>query len=177
MGDLHMAMNKKRKPFIFKLASKLLVNYDYSEPRKSQIKGRKIIGEGARRIVYDLGDGYVLKVAKSKYGIKSNKREVITFNSSSARVKKLLGEITYYENKYHWVTMKKYTRKIPHLKKYKRKLYRLRRKFRKYGIYPYEVVSRNGKPNYQNLRLKKDGRIVVIDYGNFRFRRCKFENS
>jgi hypothetical protein len=130
----------------------------------------KIIGVGKRRIVYDLGNGNVLKVAKSKHGIKSNKREVITFNSSPARVKKRLGEIIDYEYKYHWVTMKKYSRKIPHLKKYKRKLHRLRRLFRKYGIYPYEVVSRKGKPNYQNLRLKKNGKIVVIDYGNFRYR-------
>jgi hypothetical protein len=141
MGDLNMAINKK------------------------------IVGVGARRIVYDLGNGYVLKVAKSKYGIKSNKREVIIFNSSPARLKKLLGEITDYEYKYHWVTMKKYTHKFPHLKEYKRKLYQLRRLFRNYGIMPYEVVSRKGEPNYQNLRLKKNGRIVVIDYGNFIFRR------
>jgi hypothetical protein len=148
-GDFNMALNKNRIPFIL----------------------RKIIGVGARRVVYDLGNGYVVKVAKSKYGIKSNKREVKTFNSCSTRVKKLLGKITNYDYKYHWVIMKKHTRKFPHLKKYKRKLSQLRRLFRKYGIYPYEVVSRKGKPNYQNLRLKKHGRIVVIDYGNFRFRR------
>jgi hypothetical protein len=143
MGDLNMVINK--------------------------IKGKKIIGVGTRRIVYDLGNGYVLKVAKSKYGIKSNKREVITFNSSPAQVKKLLGEITDYEYKYHWVTMKKYTQKFPHLKEYKRKLNQLRRIFRNYGIIPYEVVSRKGEPNYQNLRLEKNGGIVVIDYGNFRY--------
>lgn len=134
-------------------------------------KGKKIIGEGARRIVYDLRNGCVLKVAKSKYGIKSNKREVITFYSSSASIKKQLGKIINYENKYHWVKMKKYTRKFPHLKEYKRKVYQLRYLFRNSGIIPYEVVTRKGKPNYNNLRLKKNGRIVVIDYGNFRFRR------
>jgi hypothetical protein len=141
MGDLNMAINK--------------------------IKGKKIIGSGARRIVYDLGNGYVLKVAKSKYGIKSNKREVITFNSSPVQVKKWLGEITDYDYKYHWLTMKKYIQKFPHLKEYKRKLYHLRRISRSYGIIPYEVVSRKGEPNFQNLRLKKNGEIVVIDYGNF----------
>ncbi|MDB5054137.1 MAG: hypothetical protein JWM44_2187 [Bacilli bacterium] len=166
-----MPINKKRKFFNFIHASKLLINYHYSVNNKTLIKAEKIIGVGARRVVYDLGNGYVLKIAKSKYGIKSNKREVITFNSCPTRVKKLLGEITNYEYKYHWVIMKKYTRKFPHLKKYKRKLYQLRRLFRNYGIYPYEVVSRKGKPNYKNLRLKKNGRIVVIDYGNFRFRR------
>jgi hypothetical protein len=166
-----MAINKKRIPFICIHASKLLIKNDYSVTNKTQIERKKIIGVGARRIVYDLGNGYVLKVAKSKYGIKSNKREVITFNSSPARVKKLLGKITYYEYKFHWVIMKKYTRKFPHSKKYKRKLYHLRRLFRNKGIYPYDVVSRKGKPNYNNLRIKKNGRIAVIDYGNFSFRR------
>jgi hypothetical protein len=134
-------------------------------------KKKKIIGIGARRIVYDLGNGYVLKVAKSKCGIKSNKREVIIFYSSPAPVRNKLGIINDYQNKYHWVIMKKYNRKFPHLKKYKKKLYKLRGLFREYGIIPYEVVSRKGNPNYQNLRLKKNGEIVVIDYGNFRFRK------
>ena len=67
--------------------------------------------------------------------------------------------------------MRKYTRKFPHLKGYRRKLYRVRNVLRNYGIIPYEVLSRRGLPNYQNLRLKQNGRIVVIDYGNFRIRR------
>jgi hypothetical protein len=132
---------------------------------------KKFIGLGARRIVYDLGNGYVLKVARSKYGIKSNKREVITFNSSQYPVKKQLGQIIDYDYKYRWVKMKKYYRKFPRQKNYNRKLYRLRCLFRNYGIIPYEIVSRKGSPNFQNLRLKKNGEIVVIDYGNFRYRR------
>jgi hypothetical protein len=169
MEDLNMPINKKRIPFIYIYTSKLLIS-DYSMTNKTQIKGKKIIGVGARRIVYDLGNGYVLKVAKSKYGIKSNKREVKTYKSSPAPLKKLLGEIADHEKKYQWLTMKKHTRKFPHLKEYKRKLYKLRYLFRDYGIHPYDIVSRKGKPNYQNLRLKKSGGIVVIDYGNFRYR-------
>lgn len=42
------------------------------------IKGRKFIGLGSRRIVYDLGNSKVLKVAKTTYGIKSNIRKVRT---------------------------------------------------------------------------------------------------
>jgi hypothetical protein len=134
-------------------------------------KRKKFIGLGARRIVYDLGNGYVLKVARSKYGIRSNKREVITFYSSQYPVKKRLGQVIDYDYRYRWVKMKKYYRKFPRLKRYKRKLYRLRRLFRNYGIMPYETVSRKGSPNFQNLRLKNNGEIVVIDYGNFRYRR------
>jgi len=146
-------------------------NKKRSVAAKVRIKGKTFIGSGARRIVYDLGNGYVLKVAKGKYGIKNNKREVRTYKSSPASIKKLLGEITGYEKKYNWIKMKKYTRKFPHLKGYRRKLYRVRNVLRNYGIIPYEVLSRRGLPNYQNLRLKQNGRIVVIDYGNFRFRR------
>lgn len=135
------------------------------------IKGKKIIGSGYRRIVYDLGNGNVIKVAKSTSGFISNKSEVIIYHSCPAPVKQLLGEIIDYDNKYRWVKMKKYHHKLPHLTKYKQKLYKLRRLFLKYGIIPYEVTGRSGRPNYQNLRLKANGEIIVIDYGNFKFRK------
>lgn len=151
-----MRINKKDIPYIYINAAKPLNNY-----------GKKTIGVGARRIVYDIGNGQVLKVAKSKYGIKSNRKEVILFNSSSSEVRKLLGEIIDYEHKYQWVKMKKYKRDFPPLKEYKRKLYQLRAIFHKNGIIPYEILGNNGKPNYNNLRLKDNGAIVVIDYGNF----------
>lgn len=131
---------------------------------------KKIIGVGTRRIVYDLGNGNVLKVAKSKYGIKSNKREVMTFHSSPTRIRKHLGKIINNEKKYRWVIMKKYDKKFPRLNEYSQKLKRLKSLFWNHGIIPYEVSSRKGNPNYQNLRLMKHGMIVVIDYGNFRYR-------
>ena len=144
---------------------------DYGGFKYGRKNKRKMIGSGARRIVYDLGNGYVIKVAKTKYGIQSNKREVRTYESSPASIKKLLGKITDYEKKYNWIKMKKYTRKFPHQKGYRRKLYRMRNVLRNYGIIPYEVLSSRGLPNYRNLRLKQNGSIIVIDYGNFRFRR------
>jgi hypothetical protein len=69
--------------------------------------------------------------------------------------------------------MRKYNRKFPNSKEYKRKLNELRTIFRKNGIIPYEVVSRQGEPNFKILRLDQNGEIVVIDYGNFRFLRKK----
>lgn len=36
---------------------------------KRLLKGKKVIGIGTRRIVYDLRNGKVLKIAKSKFGI------------------------------------------------------------------------------------------------------------
>ena len=41
-------------------------NKKCSVAAKARIKGKTIIGSGARRIVYDLGNGCVLKVAKTK---------------------------------------------------------------------------------------------------------------
>jgi hypothetical protein len=137
---------------------------------KKMIKGKNIIGLGARRVVYDLGNGYVLKVAKSRYGIKSNKKEVFINRSSPSKIKKHLASIIKYGDGCGWLVMKKYTLNIPDSKEYRRKLFELRTKFRKNGIVPYEVVTRHGKPNYQNIRLKDNGKIVIIDYGNFKKR-------
>jgi hypothetical protein len=67
--------------------------------------------------------------------------------------------------------MKRYLLHFPKSKKYNQKLHKVRTKFKKNGIIPHEVVSRRGAPNFQNLRLKNNGEIVVIDYGNFRLRR------
>lgn len=133
----------------------------------------KIYGEGARRLVYDLSSGSVLKVPKSDYGVISNKREVKIYKAVPFKLKKYLGRIKGFGRGYSWIKMKKYTRHFPNSKKYASKLRRLRRLFKKGGIHPYEVVSRLGEPNYQNLRLNEQGRIKVIDYGNFTFFRVR----
>lgn len=135
----------------------------------NQINRKNVIGIGARRIVYDLGNGTVKKIAKTNYGIKSNKREVITYRSSSPSIRKHLASIIDFENGFKWIIMVRFNRRLPESKEYKKKLYELRAKFRKNGIYPYEILTRQGRPNYQNVRLKQNGEIVVIDYGNFRF--------
>jgi hypothetical protein len=137
---------------------------------KKMIKGKNIIGVGARRVVYDLGNGFVLKVVKSKFGIKNNKREVMIYRSSLLEIRKHLGQIKKYGDGYSWLVMKKYSRDLPKSIKYSRKLYKIKAKFIKNGIVPYEASGRYG-PNYNNIRLKTNGEIVVIDYGNFKYRR------
>ncbi|MEC0182476.1 hypothetical protein P4H61_13385 [Paenibacillus peoriae] len=133
------------------------------------INSKKIIGVGSRRVVYDLEDGFVLKVAKSKYGRWSNKREVMIYRSSPNKIKNHLANITTHGNQYDWLIMKRY-----HLNFQKNginmlELFRMKAKFKKYGIIPFEVTRNNGKPNYQNIRLKPNGEIIVIDYGNFKY--------
>lgn len=134
------------------------------------IRGKKIIGVGNRRVVYDLGNGYVLKKARSINGIKSNKQEVMMYRSSPIEIKKHLGHIQRWGNGYRWLVMKKYVLQFPNTNKYKRRYFELASKFRKYRIMPQGTINKYGIPHNPNLRLKPTGRIVVIDYGNFQYR-------
>jgi hypothetical protein len=129
---------------------------------------KSYIGSGAWRDVYDLGDGYVIKFAKSERGIRCNRREVRLYRSLPTRLKKYLGRIKGHGKGYGWIIMRYHWREFPKRLRYRRRLSRIRMLFRRYGIHPYETVAKiNGEPNYQNLRVKRTGRIVVIDYGNF----------
>lgn len=135
-----------------------------------KMKKKKPIGQGSSRIVYDIGKGRVLKVAKSQLGIRSNRTEVKMYKSSPRRIKKYLGRILSSQKKYGWVIMKKYSRKFPTSQKYRRKLFKLRSKFRKHGILPFDTLLYD-KPKHKNLRVKRSGRIKIIDYGHFKYLR------
>lgn len=136
---------------------------------KKMIQGKNIIGLGSRRVVYDLGNGYVLKVAKSKYGIKSNKKEVTICMTSPSEIKKHLGHILKHDDRYNWIIMKNYNINFRKNKETMKKFFNMKGKFRRNRIIPYEISGRDG-PNYQNLRLNSAGEIVVIDYGNFKYK-------
>ncbi|GAB7055235.1 MULTISPECIES: hypothetical protein [unclassified Paenibacillus] len=138
---------------------------------KKKIKGKKFIGAGRTRIVYDLGKRRVFKVAKSKKGIRSNQTEVILYKSSERPIKKHLARIIDYDTSYRWVTMKKYNKKFPNIPKYRKKLKKLVKKFHKNGILPPRSVRDYHTPYTPNLRLKRNNRVVVIDYGNFKYKR------
>lgn len=132
---------------------------------------KKRIGSGKHRIVYDIGKGHVLKVSKSKRGRRSNKKEVSVYYSSPKSVRKHLGRIKKFHRYYYWLKMVKYRRRFPRSKKYRRKLKKLIAYFRKRGIIPDDVLTRKGKPKLRNLRVKRKGKIVFIDYKNFRLKR------
>jgi hypothetical protein len=137
---------------------------------KRKIRGKKFIGSGGTRVIYDLGGGYVLKIAKSSKGILCNKMEANMYKSSSLNsIKKYLAEISDYDVKYRWITMKKYDRKFPNSPIYRHKLMKLVNKFLDIGIIPSKGVGNYGKPYTPNLRLKRNKQIVVIDYGGFKY--------
>lgn len=142
-----------------------------SKHLKNKIRGKKLIGSGVKRLVYKVDSGCVIKIAKSKSGIKSNKIEVKIYKAASHRLKKHLAKILDHGYGYRWLTMKRYKHKVPKSTKYERKLFRMRAHFREKDIIPNDVVTRLGQPNYQNLRLRHNKKIIVIDYGNFIFRR------
>jgi hypothetical protein len=132
---------------------------------KEMIKGKNIIGVGMKRIVYDLGNSYILKVAKSNSGIANNKKEVMIYRSSPPAIKKHLGLIRKHDNAYSWIIMKKYPKKYRNTNINKRKVSDMNGKFRRYGIIPKDISKQTSREH--NLRLDSNGEIVVIDYGNF----------
>ncbi|MDQ0875789.1 hypothetical protein QFZ77_004448 [Paenibacillus sp. V4I3] len=121
--------------------------------------------------MYDLGNGYVIKIAKSKNGISCNHIEVNIYNSLLKPIKKYLAKIKEYHKEYHWIAMKKYDRKFPVSSNYKLKLKKLVKTFRANGIIPSKGIRHYYKPHAPNIRLKRGGQIVIIDYGGFKYDR------
>lgn len=129
------------------------------------IKGKKAIGIGKHRNVYALGNGKVIKVAKTKAGMYNNLNEAIVYKSCAYSLRRHLAAIIKHSK--HWLIMKRYKRRFPKSKRYAKKLKKLESRFKKYGITPSDITLRS-KPIRQNLRLNRKGKIIVIDYGNFR---------
>jgi hypothetical protein len=136
---------------------------------KNKIKGKKFIGDGGTRVVYDLGNGHVFKIAKSKNGILCNKMEVDLYRSSQKPIKKYFAQIIDYDSVYRWVIMKKYNRRFPNSSVYRRELMKLVKILLDNGITPSKGVGRYNRPYTPNLRLKRNGQVVVIDYGGFKY--------
>lgn len=124
------------------------------------IKGKLVIGSGEWRIVYDLGNGYVLKVGKSKGGFESNQNEVKLYKSCPRPIRKHLGKIIDYGST--WLIMKKYEREVPKSEKYVHKLRNLESMFKKFGVIPTDTKR-------DNLRLGRNKEIIMIDYCGFIF--------
>ena len=152
-----------------KINKKILRNLD--KKIKKVIKHKKVLGAGKRRVVYDVGNGKVLKVAKDKKGLKININEYKIYKSCPSSLKKHLAEITDHGK--GWLEMVKYKREFPKSKKYKKMLFKLISKFKKEGIKPSDLHHHHNKPKRANLRLRKKGKIVVIDYGNFEIKKRK----
>lgn len=117
----------------------------------------KIIGYGWHRIVYDLNNGYVLKVAISDHGLKSNETEYKIYTNCPYELRQYLCPIKKLG--YGWLIMMKMEYDVSK-ERYIEEISRLKNKFQVAGIIPYDLKS-------LNVKQSKEGKITIIDYGDF----------
>ncbi|MFP3511289.1 hypothetical protein SB775_16880 [Peribacillus sp. SIMBA_075] len=116
----------------------------------------KMIGYGLNRVVYDLNNGYILKIALSEVGLISNANEAYIYNNCNKEVKKYLCPVKEYG--LGWIIMKKVDTKVS-IREYT-KLIKLELKFLRYGIIPIDL-------RLDNVGFNENNEMVVIDYGLF----------
>ncbi|SIR58885.1 hypothetical protein SAMN05878482_104380 [Peribacillus simplex] len=134
------------------------VGQKMSAARKTLKLKYKIIGHGFNRVVYDLNNGYILKVAFSEVGLISNANEAYLYNNCNEEVKKYLCPVK--EHGTGWIIMKKVDTKVPFAIKEYTKLIKLELKFLRYGIIPIDL-------RLDNVGYNEKDEMVVIDYGLF----------
>ncbi len=118
----------------------------------------KIIGHGFNRIVYDLNNGYILKVALSEVGLIGNANEAYLYNNCTEEVQKYLCPVKEFGT--GWLIMKKLATNIPQAIMEYPKLIELQFIFLSYGIIPIDL-------RLANVAFSEDNEMVVIDYGLF----------
>jgi hypothetical protein len=118
----------------------------------------KIIGSGFNRIVYDLNNGYVLKVALSPEGFISNENEYDVYLNCDDELKRHLCPVK--ESGHGWIIMKKMKPKLSRAVMESHKLIQLQLKFLRYGIIPIDL-------RHANVAYSEENEMVVIDYGLF----------
>ncbi|MEW9668248.1 hypothetical protein [Ammoniphilus sp. 3BR4] len=138
-----------------------------SKARKKLKLHHQYMNAGKNRIVYDIEKSSVLKIGISEKGLEDNKREIKTYKSAPKSLRKHLAKIRDHGD--GWVVMEKIEEKVPETKKYEKKVIKLHKKFRKKGLEPSDIIKekKRKKAKWKNIGLKR-GKIVVIDYGNFR---------
>lgn len=123
------------------------------------------IGIGKHRIVFDLDNGYVLKVAREPKGIRCNRAEATLYQSSPPHLRKYLCKIA--ASGHGWLVMKKVDRPLRKRSTYAAKVAGILEKFHAHGIHISDIISKkSGRPKKGNIRLTKNKRLVFIDYAN-----------
>ncbi|WP_284637697.1 hypothetical protein [Paenibacillus silviterrae] len=147
---------------------------DYKKGRTAGLRAEKklklsykVLGIGNYRIVYEMDDGYVLKVATCKQGIVSNQIEKHIYKNSPQSVRYHLVKVK--KGGKGWIIVEK-AEKLPRETRYISKVAELKQKFEDVGIIADDIYE--GRPNWGNLGIKAK-EIVVVDYGKFKFHREK----
>ncbi|ALC81616.1 MULTISPECIES: hypothetical protein [Bacillus] len=143
MGKYRFFKTAKQKM----LAAKEILNLKYN-----------MIGHGNNRIVYDLNNGYILKIALSDLGIICNTNEYYIYNNCNEEVQKHICPVMEFGPS--WIIMKKMDTKMQHVISDYTKLIELKLKFLKFGIIPIDL-------RLANAAFTEENQMVVIDYGLF----------
>ncbi|WP_409292565.1 hypothetical protein [Peribacillus sp. SCS-37] len=118
----------------------------------------KKLGIGQNRMVFDMENGFVLKIPLSAVGAVSNRREFYLFNSSSPEIKQYLCPVAEWGE--GWVVMEKADCSQQHHTSSLRQLLSMQSKFLKHKILPIDL-----RPG--NAGINKQGKVVIFDYGLF----------
>ncbi|RUT48739.1 hypothetical protein EJP82_02050 [Paenibacillus anaericanus] len=121
----------------------------------------QVLGAGNTRVVFDLDNGHVVKVALSKKGLASNLTEYQLYNQCSRKLRKYLCPVIEFGN--GWIIMKKMQPIVSLTEDDEKKLSRLRKRFTREGVQP------RGLRNKNLAFSTRHNRIIVIDYGNFKY--------
>ncbi len=142
------------------------MEFDFGEIVSNLKKGSyKYLGTGSGRLVYDMGNGYVVKAAKNRKGVAQNRAEYAISQKDESR---LFAKIPKVSESYDMVIMEKaeilgqFTEIFDYYKvKNYAELFRLpefRKIIREYGLL---------EPDLRRIKNwgKIDDRPVIIDYG------------
>ncbi|MBM7553039.1 hypothetical protein [Thalassobacillus pellis] len=119
----------------------------------------KRIGNGTHRVVYDLNNNYVLKVAITSRGLTCNKNEYNLYSKAPPGLSRHLCMVKSFGK--GWIIMRKMVPGIPINKRNQKKILELKAKFLKHGIGARDLKS-------SNLAYAKGGELTVVDYGHFK---------
>lgn len=144
----------------------------YSYAQKHLILPYPEIGCGKHRIVFDLQNGYVLKVALSVKGVTNNKIEAKLYQSVRSSLRKYLAPVIDHGK--GWVIMERFDVRLDDTDDHIRLCKKMMNTFRKKGVQPNDIfLKRKNKIKKSNIRLNQEGELVVIDYGNFEYDKIK----
>ncbi len=116
------------------------------------------IGAGKSRMVFDLDETHVLKIAYKKAALNTNDREVRLYRTVPSKLRKYLSTIKDYGD--GWIVMEKWEQRVPKSIE-KKKLPGLKKKFAGEGFRLTDAGRNNIRWN------PKKERIVMIDYANY----------
>ncbi|WP_409294175.1 hypothetical protein V1498_13165 [Peribacillus sp. SCS-26] len=128
-------------------AAKEILNLPYRE-----------LGKGQNRMVFDMENGFVLKIPLSALGVVCNRREFYLFKSSCPEIKEYLCPVAEWGE--GWVVMEKADCSRQHHTSSLRQLLSMQSKFLKHKILPIDL-----RPG--NAGINKQGKVVIFDYGLF----------